>query len=151
MWQAITSPDETSKFWYNGSIQSTWEIGSSYAMWNPEGRKQTEGFILDMDPPNRLVMSWQLLALPDTAAERPSRLTWEIESHAEFHGVTLVTVVHDDFEQALHTAKVLEAGLPIVLSGMKTLLETGKSHLRESKKQSKADSIVSSAIRNTLH
>lgn len=42
-------------------------------------------------------------------------------------GVTLVTVIHDEFEQAMSTAKILENGLPIVLSGMKTLLETGET------------------------
>ncbi|MCC3374515.1 metalloregulator ArsR/SmtB family transcription factor [Cohnella sp. REN36] len=124
VWQALTDPAKTSKFWFNCAIRSTWEANAPFELWK-EDAKQAEGVILDMDPPNKLVMSWRFLAIPNTADDVPSRITWEIEAHAEYAGVTLVTVVHDEFEQALPTAKVLENGLPIVLSGMKSFLETG--------------------------
>ncbi|WP_307449791.1 metalloregulator ArsR/SmtB family transcription factor [Paenibacillus sp. V4I3] len=127
VWQAITDPAKTSKFWYNCAIRSNWEIGSSFELWNREEKKLANGIILEMSPPHKLVMSWQFPAFPDTASESPSRITWEIDSHTELDGITLVTVVHDEFEQAINTAKILEMGLPIVLSGMKTLLETGST------------------------
>jgi uncharacterized protein YndB with AHSA1/START domain/DNA-binding transcriptional ArsR family regulator len=127
VWQAITDPAKTSKFWFNCSIRSTWEIGSPFELWNPVGMKAVEGIILTIDPPHKLVMSWKFLSFPDTASESLSRITWEIESHAEYSGVTVVTIVHDEFEQAVNTAKILENGLPMVLSGMKTLLETGST------------------------
>jgi uncharacterized protein YndB with AHSA1/START domain/DNA-binding transcriptional ArsR family regulator len=127
IWQALTNPSMTSKYWYNGSIRSDWKKGSTFEIWNPQGKVQSKGVILTVEPPRKLVMTWQLLSLPDTSVEHPSRLTWEIEPHAEFSGVTLVTVVHDEFEEAPNTSKVLEAGLPVVLSGMKTLLETGST------------------------
>ncbi|MEC0146663.1 SRPBCC domain-containing protein [Paenibacillus alginolyticus] len=127
VWQAITDPNKTSKFWYNCSIRSNWEIGSSFELWNPEEKKLADGIILEMAPPHKLVMSWQFPAFPDTASESPSRITWEIESHSELNGVTLVSVVHDEIEKATNTAKILEMGLPIVLSGLKTLLETGST------------------------
>jgi uncharacterized protein YndB with AHSA1/START domain len=126
VWQALTDPAKTSKFWFNCAIRSTWEIGSPFELWNAE-EKKAEGIILAMDPPSKLVMSWRFLSFPDTAGDTPSRITWEIGSHAELQGVTLVTVVHDEFEQAANTAKILENGLPIVLSGMKTFLETGST------------------------
>ncbi|WP_248924770.1 ArsR/SmtB family transcription factor [Paenibacillus hamazuiensis] len=125
IWQALTDPSMTSQYWYNGSIRSDWKNGSSYEIWNPDGNVQAKGELLLVDPPRRLVMTWQLLSRSDTAHEEPSRITWEIEPHAQFAGVTLVTVIHDAFELAPNTGNVLEAGLPIVLSGMKTLLETG--------------------------
>ncbi|MGF9911493.1 metalloregulator ArsR/SmtB family transcription factor [Paenibacillus ehimensis] len=125
VWQALTDPAKTSKFWFNCSIRSDWEVGSPFELWNPEGKKQVEGTILALDPPHRLTMSWKFLSFPHAAHESPSRMTWEIDPHAELQGVTLVTVVHDEFEQAANTAAILENGLPIVLSGMKTFLETG--------------------------
>ncbi|XEC94272.1 metalloregulator ArsR/SmtB family transcription factor [Paenibacillus tarimensis] len=125
IWHALTDASMTSKFWYNGSIRSDWKNGSPFEIFNPQGKVQAKGVLLTVDPPRRLVMTWQLLSLPDTALEHPSRLTWEIEPHGELNGVTIVTVVHDDYEQSPNTERVLEAGLPIVLSGMKTLLETG--------------------------
>lgn len=89
--------------------------------------KRAEGIILDMDPPSKLVMSWRFVSFPGTENDTPSRITWEIGSHAELKGVTLVTVVHDELEQAAHTSNIIENGFPIVLSGLKTLLETGEA------------------------
>ncbi|MBW7455228.1 metalloregulator ArsR/SmtB family transcription factor [Paenibacillus sepulcri] len=127
VWQALTDPSMTSKYWYNGFIRSEWGIDSPYEILSPEGQVQAKGTIIAFDPPRRLVMSWQLLALAETAEEIPSCLTWEIEPHDEMEGVTLVTVTHDEFELSPHTSRILEGGLPVVLSGMKTLLETGTS------------------------
>lgn len=127
VWQALTDPAKTSKFWFNCSIRSTWEINSPFELRDPEDDKKAEGIIIAIDPPRKLVISWRFLSFPNTVDDSPSRITWEIDSHAEHSGVTLVTVVHDEFEQAANTAKILESGLPIVLSGMKTLLETGST------------------------
>lgn len=127
VWQALTDPTKTAKYWYHGAIQSDWRDGSPYQILNPQGEVQAKGFLLTVEPPKKLVMTWQLLSYPETKAEQPSRLTWELEPHAELDGVTLVTLVHDDFEESPHTSRVLENGLPLVLSGMKTLLETGSS------------------------
>jgi uncharacterized protein YndB with AHSA1/START domain len=126
IWKALTDGAMTSKYWYNGSIQADWRNGAPFEVWNPQGKLQAKGVLLTVDPPRKLVMTWQLLSFSDTADEQPSRLTWEIEPHAQFAGVTLVTVVHDEFEEAPNTSRILEAGLPVVLSGMKTLLETGE-------------------------
>lgn len=125
VWQALTDPAKTSKFWFNCAIRSTWEIDTPFELWNGK-EKKAEGIILEMDPPRKLMMSWRFISFPGTERDTPSRLTWEISSHDELHGVTLVTVVHDEFEMAISTEKILENGLPIVLSGMKTLLETGE-------------------------
>jgi uncharacterized protein YndB with AHSA1/START domain/DNA-binding transcriptional ArsR family regulator len=126
VWNALTNPSMTSKYWYNGALRGEVKAGCPYEIWNPQGQVQAKGEFLVVEPPRRLVMTWRLLVQADTAEEKPSRLTWEIEPHAEFAGVTLVTVVHDEFEEAPNTSRVLEEGLPIVLSGMKTLLETGR-------------------------
>ncbi|PYI56125.1 ArsR/SmtB family transcription factor [Paenibacillus flagellatus] len=127
VWNALTDPAMTSKYWYNGSIRAEWKAGCPYEIRNPQGEPQAIGELLVVEPPRKLVMTWRLLSLADTAGEKPSRLTWDIEPHAELPGVTLVTVVHDDFEESPHTSRVLEAGLPVVLSGMKTLIETGST------------------------
>ncbi|SHE87571.1 transcriptional regulator, ArsR family [Seinonella peptonophila] len=124
IWNALTNPGMTSKFWFNCAIESTWEIGSPFALWNGS-EKKVEGSILEIDEPNRLSMSWRYLTFPGTENDSPSRVTWEIEPHADLKGTTIVTVVHDEYDQAANTAQILESGIVIVLSGMKTLLETG--------------------------
>ncbi|MCZ8522425.1 MULTISPECIES: ArsR/SmtB family transcription factor [Paenibacillus] len=128
IWRAITDPSMTAKFWYNGSIRAAqWKAGGGYEIWSPEGKMQAKGELLVVEPPHKLVMSWQLLSLPDTAEEGPSRLTWDIVPHSDIAGVTLVTVTHDEYAHAPNTSRVLEGGLPVILSGLKTWLETGKT------------------------
>ncbi|MBS4220976.1 metalloregulator ArsR/SmtB family transcription factor [Bacillus sp. FJAT-49711] len=125
IWKALTDPNMTSKYWYNGSIHSDWKPGSPFEILNPQGKVQAKGTIIVFEPVRKLMMSWELVSLPETVEEQPSRLTWEIEPHKEYPGVTIVTVIHDEFEQSPNTSSVLKEGLPVVLSGMKTLLETG--------------------------
>jgi len=60
----------------------------------------------------------------ETAADEPSRVSWEIEPQED--GVSKLTVVHDQLEQAPKTAENVAGGWMYILSGMKTLLETGK-------------------------
>ncbi|WP_186325155.1 SRPBCC domain-containing protein, partial [Bacillus pumilus] len=83
VWQAITDPAKTSKFWFNCAIQSSWEIGSSFELLGPEGEKKVKGVILELDRPYKLAVSWQFVDLPGTENDAPSRVTWEIAQHAE--------------------------------------------------------------------
>jgi uncharacterized protein YndB with AHSA1/START domain len=125
VWSAITDPAKTTKFWFNCAVRSTWEMKSSFELWNEE-EKKAEGIILEIDPPHLLVLSWKYYSIPGTEKDTPSRVTWEIHEHEQISGITLVTVIHDEFEQAEKTAETLQNGLPIILSGLKTLLETGE-------------------------
>jgi uncharacterized protein YndB with AHSA1/START domain len=61
---------------------------------------------------------------PELAAEEASRVTWELEPQED--GTTLLTVVHDGLEGAPKTSASVAGGWMYVLSGLKTLLETGK-------------------------
>jgi hypothetical protein len=70
------------------------------------------------------VHEWRSPHTPELAEEEPSRVTWEIEPQEV--GVTKVTVVHDRLESAPRTAASVAAGWPLALSGLKTLLETGR-------------------------
>jgi uncharacterized protein YndB with AHSA1/START domain len=126
VWDAITDPEKTTKFWFNCAVRSTWEEESSFELWNQE-EKRAEGIILDIAPPHKLVLSFRFHSFPGTEKDTPSRITWEIQENEAIPGTTLVTVIHDEFAQAENTAKILENGLPIVISGLKTLLETGET------------------------
>jgi uncharacterized protein YndB with AHSA1/START domain len=71
------------------------------------------------------VHGWRSTYSPELAVEEPSRVTWEVEPQE--NGTTLLTVTHDQLEGAPKTAaSVSGPGWMMVLSGLKTLLETGK-------------------------
>jgi uncharacterized protein YndB with AHSA1/START domain len=125
LWDAITKPEFTSKYFYGSVFESTWEEGSSYAGWASDRSQQyVDGTVVEASPPHKLVTTWRALYDPDTAAEPFSRVTWEIEPAGD--GVTKLTVVHDELEASPKTAANVAGGWSFVLSGLKTLLETGE-------------------------
>jgi hypothetical protein len=79
--------------------------------------------VFEYDPPRRLVHGWQGLYDPELAEEAESRVTWAIEP--QDGGYCLLTVTHDQLEGAPKTAESVAGGWMFVLSGLKTLLETG--------------------------
>src|SRR5207253_7247153 len=91
----------------------------------PNGELWGDEAILEEDPPRKLVHQWRSMYDPELAAEETSRVSWEIEPGDD--GVSLLTVVHDQLEGAPKTAaSVAGVGWMYVLSGLKTLLETGE-------------------------
>jgi uncharacterized protein YndB with AHSA1/START domain len=125
VWDAITKPEFTSKYFYGSIIDSTFEPGASYNGWSSDRSQQyVDGAVIDAEKPRLLRHTWRALYDPETAAEQHSRVTWEIEP--QDGGVTKLTVVHDELEAAPKTAVSVAGGWPFVLSGLKTLLETGE-------------------------
>ena len=125
VWDAITKPEFTSRYFYGSVIDSTWEPGSPYDGWSADRSQQyVDGEVLEADPPRRLQHTWRSLYDEATSAEPHSRVTWEIEPQEG--DVTKLTVVHDRLEASPKTAEGVAGGWSYVLSGLKTLLETGE-------------------------
>jgi uncharacterized protein YndB with AHSA1/START domain len=123
IWDAITQPDQTSRYFHGARITNTAERHISYG---PDGSTWGDGPVLEFDPPRRLVHEWRSLYDEDLAAEQPSRVIWEIEP--QDGGYCKLTVTHDRLEGAPKTAaSVSGPGWMFVLSGLKTVLETGES------------------------
>src|SRR5581483_7473257 len=91
VWEAITKPEFTAKYFYGSVFDTTWEPGSALEGWAADRSQQyVDGEILEVEPPHKLVTTWRALYDPETAAEAPSRVTWEIEQAGE--QVTKLTV-----------------------------------------------------------
>jgi uncharacterized protein YndB with AHSA1/START domain len=126
LWDAITKPEFTTKYFYGSIIESTWDQGAPFAGWSSDRSQQyVDGEVIEASPPRKLVTTWRALYDPETAAEPFSRVTWEIEPAGE--GVAKLTVIHDELEASPKTAENVAGGWSYVLSGLKTLLETGES------------------------
>jgi len=126
IWQAITDPESRRRFSFGVGVESEWTAGSSYAAsTGPEtvspGMPIAEGENLEVDPPHRLVQSFRALWGEDVVAEGTSRVTWEIERVADS---CRLTVTHDQLRDGANDQ--LFGGWPMILSGLKTLLETGE-------------------------
>lgn len=117
VWQAITTPEFTRQYWSNENI-SDWKQGSSWKHVDPQtGATRIIGKVLESVPPTRLVTSW---ADPDHPAEE-SQVTYEI---AVVGDLVRLDVTHINLEEAMERG--VSKGWPLVLSSLKSFLETGK-------------------------
>ena len=121
LWEAITDPDLRSKYTFGLGVESDWSPGSAYRGVSPAG-VIIEGENLKVDPPRRLVQSFNALWSDEVKAEGTSRVTWEIEPVEDS---CRLTVTHDQLREDAHSE--LYGGWPMILSGLKTLLETGET------------------------
>jgi uncharacterized protein YndB with AHSA1/START domain len=122
IWEAITKPEFTARYFHGARVENTPEL---HLVQGPEGQDWGNGATLEFEPPRRLVHEWRSLYDPELADEETSRVTWEIEQHEG--GVCKLMIVHDQLEASPKTAaNVSGEGWMHVLSGMKTLLETGE-------------------------
>jgi uncharacterized protein YndB with AHSA1/START domain/DNA-binding transcriptional ArsR family regulator len=127
LWHAITDPEMRSRYAFGVSVHSDWEPGSSYRSVAGEttvgpGMAISEGENLEVDPPRRLVQSFRALWSDEVKGEGTSRVTWEIE---RIEDSCRLTVIHDQLREGAN--EELYGGWPMVLSGLKTLLETGET------------------------
>lgn len=123
VWDAITKPEFIEKYFHGAHHESTYEVGSSIRSWSPDRAKLWgDNVILECDPPRRLSHTWRSLYDDELAAEDESRVTWEIEPQEG--GYSKLTLVHDRLEGAPRTAESVR-GWTFILSGLKTLVETG--------------------------
>jgi uncharacterized protein YndB with AHSA1/START domain/DNA-binding transcriptional ArsR family regulator len=122
LWDAITDPDTRAKYHFGSHIESEWTPGSSYQQVHPKAPGPlSDGENLEVDPPRRLVQSMHALWSPEASSEGTSRVTWEIEPVGDS---CRLTVTHDQLREG--APEELYGGWPMILSGLKTWLESGE-------------------------
>jgi uncharacterized protein YndB with AHSA1/START domain len=127
LWQAITDPALRAKYSFGVAVESDWTPGSRHharttnATVSP-GIEIADGENLEVDPPCRLVQTFRALWSDAVKAEGYSRVTWEIEQIGDS---CRLTVTHDQLRAGANPE--LYGGWPMILSGLKTLLETGET------------------------
>jgi uncharacterized protein YndB with AHSA1/START domain len=121
IWEAITRPEFTERYFHGARIENTRE---RHLCLGPKSEVWGDAAVTEFEPPQRLVHGWRSLYDPDLAAEQESRVTWQIEPQEG--GYCKLTVTHDQLEGAPRTAENVSGGWMFILSGLKTLLETGQ-------------------------
>ncbi|HEX9404799.1 MAG TPA: SRPBCC family protein, partial [Steroidobacteraceae bacterium] len=120
LWKAITDTEMRRKYNFGAVVTSDWTPSSRYV--GVGGAAPIfEGENLEVDPPRRLVQSFRALWGEDVKSEGTSRVTWEIEPVGDS---CLLKVTHDELREDANSQ--LYGGWPMILSGIKTLLETGE-------------------------
>ena len=125
LWDALTNPELRSKYNFGVRVESDWTPGSRYEGKAPNGANDAmpivEGENVEVDKPRRLVQTFRALWSDAVKKEGTSRVTWEIEPIADS---CKLTVTHDQLRDNANSE--LYGGHMMILSGLKTLLETGQ-------------------------
>jgi uncharacterized protein YndB with AHSA1/START domain len=121
LWQAITDPQIRAKYNFGAGVTSDWTPGARLQLGTPDGMLLGDGEILEIDPPRKLVHTMVALWGDDVKSEGPSRVTWEIEP---IEDSCRLVVTHDQLREGANDQ--LYGGWPMILSGLKTWLETGE-------------------------
>ena len=122
LWEAITDSEIRTKFQFGNRVESTWASGSKYQVTNPRAAGPLiEGENVEVDPPRKLVQTARAVWGEDVQREGTTRVTWEIEPVGDS---CRLTVTHDQLRDGASTQ--LFGGWPMILSGLKTWIETGE-------------------------
>jgi len=123
LWKALTTSEFTKQYWFDTAVESDWKVGSSLAL-RPEGNGAVmKGKVLKNNPYKELSYTWDF-PNSEKAAAYPSRVTFSLEQDND---TVILTVVHDELEAGSEMSKGISRGWPLVLSSLKSLLETGKA------------------------
>jgi uncharacterized protein YndB with AHSA1/START domain len=122
LWEAITDPDIRAKYNFGAAVHSDWTPGSRLEMGSPQaGGLLGDGEVIEVDPPRRLVHTMTALWSDEVKQEGSSRVTWEIQP---IEDSCRLTVTHDQMREGANDQ--IYGGWPMILSGLKTWLETGQ-------------------------
>jgi uncharacterized protein YndB with AHSA1/START domain len=123
LWEALTSGDFTRRYWFGQRIESDWRVGSPVRLVAEDGSLTVSGEVLEADAPRRLGYSFRGEGSAESRSEGHSRVSIEIEPMGS---AVKLTVVHDGFKAGSQVLSAISGGWPRILSGLKTLLETGE-------------------------
>ena len=123
LWRALTEPEFTRKFWYGITQESDWKPGASWCMKFSDGRVADAGEVVEIEPYRRLVLRWRHEMRPDLKAEGYSRMTYELEQKGED---VKFTVLHEMEVPGSKFIVAVSEGWPMILSSLKSFLETGE-------------------------
>jgi uncharacterized protein YndB with AHSA1/START domain len=124
VWKGITDGEMTKHYVYGTRLESKLKKGAPYAYVGDGDFKVVDGEIIEIEPEKRLVMSWAAHWDDSVAKDRPSRVTYELSAAGP--SATKLRLVHDDFDGPTATYGGSVEGWPLMLSSLKSLVETGK-------------------------
>jgi uncharacterized protein YndB with AHSA1/START domain len=124
LWQALTEPEFTRRYWMATTQESEWKPGASWRIVFADERTADSGEIVEIEPPWRLVQTWRHEIIPAMTAEGYSRMTYELEQQGE---AVKVILTHEMDVKDSKFIKAVSGGWPMILFSLKSLLETGEA------------------------
>ncbi len=122
LWDALLKPEFQRQWFWGTTLQSDWKKGSPWKLVKPDGSLDTTGKIVDIDKGRKLVLTWANESFPELKAEGASQVAFEMEQKGD---IIKLTVIHEIAREKSQLIEKVSGGWPMVLSSLKTMLETG--------------------------
>jgi uncharacterized protein YndB with AHSA1/START domain len=122
VWEALTSSEFTRRYWFNTEVKSDWKVGSPFAL-VMDGQTTDTGQILEADRSRRLSYSFKHELDEEMRKEPATKVVFTLEA---FGNLVKLTVTHEGFVAGGKLLDGISRGWPAILSGLKSLLETGQ-------------------------
>jgi uncharacterized protein YndB with AHSA1/START domain len=123
LWEKLTETGTPREFFWATSLEAEWKSGGTWKSTAPDGTLVDGGEVLEIEPPKRLVLKWRNEIHPDKREEGYSRMTYELEPK---EGMVKLTVIHEMDRGQSKFIQAVSNGWPVILSSLKSLLETGE-------------------------
>ncbi len=123
LWEALTRPEFMRQYWFGMTIECDWKSGSHWKIVGGDGKVYDTGELLEIDPPRRMVIRWTNEWKPELKSEGPSRCTIELEPVDKS---VKLTITHEMDRPESRFIRATSEGWPLLLSNLKSLLETGE-------------------------
>lgn len=123
VWEALTTDEISRKYWFDARQQSQWEKGSPWRMSAPDGRLVNSGEVIDIAPPEHLVLSWRNELKERLRNEGFSRLTFDLDQQGQS---TRLSLVHEIGVEGSALIEDVAGGWPLIIASLKSLIETGE-------------------------
>ena len=128
LWSALTEVESMAQYWFGVRCESQWTAGSSWKMVYPDGRISDTGEIVEVEPARRLVIRWRHESEPRFTAEGESLCTIELEPSGP---AVKLSITHTIEREPSKFIAAVSGAWPMVISNLKSLLETGSAVLEE--------------------
>ena len=122
LWEALTSSEFSKRYWFDTELKTDWKVGSPFAL-VMNGTTRDVGEVLEFDRPRRLSYTFRHVLSEEARKERPTKVLFVLEPHGK---LVKLTLTHEGFAEGSKFLAGISKGWPAILSGLKSLLETGK-------------------------
>lgn len=125
VWAALTSPDFTRQYFFGRAIELEPKIGGTFILRMPDGRIDVQGKVVEYDPPRKLAVTWRVEWIEAMRKLPECLVTYEIAQAGEAVRLTMTEAHSWDIPEVILAGGRM--GWPAILSGLKSVLETGKA------------------------
>ena len=124
VWEALTSAEFSRKYFFGNSVEIEQRVGGAYVVRTPDGALHISGEVVECDPPKKLTVTFNVNWPALIEKLGPTLVTYEIEPVGDAVKLTLLQSHDRPLSDDILSGG--RQGWPAILSGLKSVLETGK-------------------------